>query len=57
MTAKHQGQAEYQCPKCNEIVEFDNGWTVKCQKCGIKMEKVWGGRANNGGHDFRHQDN
>lgn len=55
MTAKHQGQAEYQCPKCKEIVEFDNGWTVKCHKCGIEMEKVWGGRANKG-KDYRWRD-
>lgn len=55
MTAKHQGQSEYQCPKCKEIVEFDNGWTIKCHKCGVEMEKIWGGRANKG-KDYRWRD-
>jgi len=44
----------YQCPKCKKTIESDT--TPTCPDCDIEMDKVWGGRANKGGHDFRHQD-
>lgn len=56
MEAKPVGTADFECTHCDIIMEGKNGSEIICPKCGENMSKLFGGRANSGGHDLRHQD-
>ena len=48
--------ADYNCPRCNLTIEDNNGKIIHCPKCDTLMDKVFGGRANGNGHDYRFRD-
>ena len=48
---------DYQCKKCQVIVEAWKDDIIKCCTCGkVMKEKKYGSRSHGGGHDFRFRD-
>jgi len=55
-TKKSDKLNNHKCPSCGDVEEQYESEVHICPDCNVEMYKMYGGRANGGGHDWRNVD-